>query len=82
MSTTAVPPKPKAKLPSLNPVLAPNAFCKEKTCLSLMEPKAGIDKKSGEFVLYYVCPKCNYACVAQAQHLNGICVPVEKLDLR
>ena len=82
MNATAVQEKPKAKLPSLNPILAPNVICREKTCMSLMEPKTGIDKRSGEFILYYVCPKCHYACVAQAQHLNGMCMPMEKLELR
>ena len=76
-ATVAPPAQPKpAKIPSLNPYLAPQAMCP--TCRALLEPMPGKNRDGSPSVLYS-CETCGYTLAANAQHILGECVPTSKV---
>jgi hypothetical protein len=84
-TATAKPEAPKfqVKLPALSPYIVPNLLCPDRTCNTIMtDPKAGIDPKSGEQILYFTCPNCHYHAKMPLVHSNATCVPEGKLDVK
>lgn len=73
-------PKPKAKIPSLNPYLAPNCVCSNRNCNTVMTPQIGKEKRGGDIVVFYNCPNCHYDMKVSLQHANGECVSEGSLD--
>lgn len=91
MSTTTVPNpqakqepvKPQAKLPSLSPYIVPNLLCSNRECNTILtNPKTGIDKETGEQVVYFNCPNCHYDAALSLTHSNAKVAPEGKLHLK
>jgi hypothetical protein len=63
-----------AKIPNVNPFIASAAFCSNRKCGELMQPK--LSDKNGESMIIHTCEKCGYYCESSPAHINGQCRPV------
>lgn len=77
------PPKSLVKLPSLSPYYVPNLLCSNRLCNQILtNPKTGIDKDTGEQVVYFHCDNCHYDAMLPLIHSNARVAPEGKLSLK
>jgi len=77
------PPVNLTKLPSLSPYLVPNLLCSNRTCNQLLtNPKTGIDKDTGEQIVYFHCDNCHYDAMLSLAHSNAKCVKEGTIGLK
>lgn len=81
VTTPQAPPEQKksAKIPSMNPWLAPNVLCPNPKCHKILAPVVAHEAKGGEPILAYPCNDCGYAFKASLIRGNGECVPLDKI---
>ena len=75
VTATVAPPKP-AKIPDLNPYLAPNVACSNRGCGKILIPVMADNPKGGEKELRYDCESCGYSFYASLMHVQGQCKPL------
>ncbi|MGC1686725.1 MAG: hypothetical protein WA734_13955 [Candidatus Acidiferrales bacterium] len=77
------PPVSVTKLPSLSPYLVPNLLCSNRACNTILtNPKTGIDKDTGEQIVYFHCDNCHYDVMLSLQHSTGKCVKEGTIGLK